>query len=78
MTASGRAMVVADTREPDPTEMFTRIKNAIGLETYNLASLRIRTLATYGAVQLSQHPDVEDVLRQAWTKVLGAYNISEL
>ena len=67
-------MVVADTREPDPTEMFTRIKNSIGLETYSLASLRIRTLTTYGAVQLSQHTAIEDVLRQAWTNVVGAYN----
>ena len=62
--------VVADTREPDATEMYTNIKNAINAETYNSASLKLRTMTIDGPLQPSQYTAVTNALRLAWNSIL--------
>ena len=63
--------VVANTREPDAMEMFNTINNAIGVETYSLESLRLRTITVEGSVQQSQYTAIETALVSAWRTIPG-------
>ncbi len=71
MKSGDNTVLVADTREPTPDELFQPIKAAANIDIYSLPSLRIQTITINGVVGSSDMDALKTALATAWNSVSG-------